>query len=253
MGKRFLPVIYLLMICLGVVGFFTSENNNEISKISENEVKKIKVPRSTSEIREKKILSTDDFYYDEVIDDGTVVNSLVNENLIGWGVKKNIAKDTIIQRSDLIDPNSDEYVNWTLESGYVFKSIILNSDDFTSRMVKVGDKVTVYLSYSKKIIANSKFEVVSPPETISNSGLSAIVRDARVLSVSRFIVADGFPSVKIIIELTNEDNKKLIHLENANAKTVVYLSSKHVDAMWPVSKEKVLENSRTIKELRGGR
>lgn len=254
MIRKLLPVTYIAMIGVGITGFIYSSNKKEdtTSVVPVIEKKVALVPRSINPLNHKKILTKEDYVYTEVEYSGDSKPDTVYENIDGWGIRNNIAKNSLIMKSDLIDPTSDEYISLILKDGYVFKSMYIKDESYTATVVKPGDYIDIYLAYSRKHSGGSKYEIVSPPETLKDSALAKIIAKARVMSVKRSVI-ESKSEVKIVVEMTPEEEKKIIHLENANAKTVVYLSSTEKQKDWPLSKNNILNDTISVKEHRGGR
>lgn len=273
--KRKFVIIYILMTIVGIIGLFSISNvtvKEAVSEVPMNEqavLVEAKKAVATHDLTKGKIIDKNDYKIEVIKVSKDEAEKYKNENteeLLGWAVKDDVPKGTILRISSgtLARPETQEFYElFTIPGNIIYTFTLGKSDSFLLDNVKAGSGIDVYLIYGFEQRGDiSQEEIMSPPSSVMRRGLKRIIQNKKVLGVHRADkqMKNGIENVaegsQIVVELNEQDIKVLKALELNTHLILLPASDKEItndnitiDDYLPVYEGSPLDNHYSLPEV----
>lgn len=288
MKNKKLIILYILMLLIGLALLFTGPSDeNKVEKNQEPPERVEVIPEPVKPVTEMvniavaktdlsshTIVTPKDYYFKTIevsIDNFDKSQYILDpEEINNYVVKNNIQRESLIQKSLLASPYSEEYRALALKNGeFIFPIEIAKEDSYLLRNLQIGDLIDIYIvfGYERNSNQNNDDGVVSPGRNFSTTNIKPIVAGKKIFFIedettkltSTTINRDTLGRIDLV--LTNEEIK-LVRTLMTNSTIILYPSafSKNLDKgmfilterekNWPESQKEIF-NYRPIARLRG--
>ncbi|AIN20203.1 hypothetical protein CH54_3151 [Yersinia rochesterensis] len=155
MNRKFLLLISILIIAIGITGLFISSENDEkitsslLTPKNEKEVTII-LAQATSDLPSGTLLTHSEYAIKKIAvpESSELIKNDISEtpNINSYLLKTNTLNGSYITKDMLATPNSDEFNHLSLQKGYiVYKFTTKKQDDYLLNTLSVGDEISYQL------------------------------------------------------------------------------------------------------------
>ena len=277
MRNKRIIILYIIMLVIGLALLFTNRSNEKEVVVAPPKVETdipvsrkpvtemVNVAVAKTDIQLRTIIKQKDYYFKTIevnietfdkskyIFDPSEINDYV--------VKTNIQRESLIEKSLIASPYSEEFRTLSLKKGeFIFPIDIAKADSYLLKNLSIGDLIDIYIVFGFE--PNNADSVISPGRNFSTTNIKPIVAGKKILFIQDEINNNGkFSNGRIDLILTNEEIK-LVRTLMTNSTVILYPSSFNEsfdkgmfiladkEKSWPESTQQIF-NKTPISRLRG--
>ena len=277
-------IINCAMVIIGIIGllyYFAVSNKkptkHEAQKIEQVQVEtvNISVAAAKTDLKKGTRLTSEDYEIRtiKVPKDGEEVRTLKVEDVDNWMVKSDVAKDSYIPNTVLVEPGSEEYIQMSVKPGsIVYGFSIKQSDSYLFTNTKAGGGLDIYLAYKlQRSDSGNDTPLNGSSNNLANRHFKLLMKDKKILAIHAFdnkkITLKNGAEVEnplkhegyVLIELTPAEVYTLKGLEDANI--YIFPTSKNIlnsddtspvlvgnEGQWPIDNRNILFNPEPVEK-----
>ncbi|AJA45154.1 pilus assembly protein CpaB [Frischella perrara] len=277
MRNKRIIILYIIMLVIGLALLFTNRSNEKEAVVAPPKVETdlpvstkpvtemVNVAVAKTDIQLRTIIKPKDYYFKTIevnietfdkskyIFDPSEINDYV--------VKTNIQRESLIEKSLIASPYSEEFRTLSLKKGeFIFPIDIAKADSYLLKNLRIGDLIDIYIVFGFE--PNNADSVISPGRNFSTTNIKPIVAGKKILFIQDEMNNNGkFSNGRIDLILTNEEIK-LVRTLMTNSTVILYPSSFNEsfdkgmfiladkEKSWPESNQQIF-NKTPISRLRG--
>ncbi|HID7510777.1 TPA: hypothetical protein ACXHW4_004699 [Enterobacter hormaechei] len=226
--KKHLVVIYIAMICVGIVGVIYYLQFNQNSSTSQKNTNTtvvrmttVTVAQALRDLDRLSVLSRNDYILKNITvpeHDKLVSFDVRNIGLTNQALRNAVKSNDFIPPSSLIEAGSDEYLSFMMKPGHVIYPVTLQpSDYYLLRNVREGNAVDIYIAFTVGVNREGQQDLSSPTKNLKDNKLRALIYNKPVLSVRTEKVKNdnGLEEERhvMLVDLSDKDLKVLKNIE----------------------------------------